>query len=660
MNVASQDSDPHVYLEDGNDPRTIAWTVSQNARTRAALDAVPGRAALVARLDELLRTDVESVPVVRDTRAFSSVRRGDANQASLVVREGGHERTLVDPAVIDAAGLTTIDWWYPSRTGNLVAFGLSQNGDERSTLHIVDVATGARLADTIPDTRYASVAWSADDTEFAYTRYPPGGQYGARVYRHVVGTGVPSDREIFGAGRKPEDMLDVQRSPGGRYLVVTAREGWSRSDVYVADTTVEPLRFEALVEGSVALYNVDVEDEMLYVHTNEDAPRFRAFAVDPASLARATWREIVPQRDATLESLAVSGETLALHYLENARSVLRVRYPDASVVEVPETGGRSVLAMTIDGAAGEAYVQVAGYVEAPEILRIGLNARPPSVASWQRIATPFDATAYRVEQRWYVSKDGTRVPLSIVARRDVAFDGSAPAVLYGYGGFSISLVPAYAASLVPWLDAGGIYVVANLRGGGEFGETWHRDGMRDRKQNTFDDFIAAAEFLGSSGLADPARIAVMGGSNGGLLVSAFATQRPDLARAVVCLVPLTDMLRFDKFLIARLWIAEYGDPGDATDAAILRAYSPYHNVRDGVAYPAMLVATAESDSRVDPMHARKFGARVAEATSSEAPIYVYVEANAGHGIGKPRHKVVAELADRWSFLATQLGVALGA
>ena len=658
MNVAASVSDPHAYLEDGNDPRTIAWTAAQNARTRASLDAVPGREALATRLDALLRTDVESVPVVRGERAFSSVRRGDANQASLVVREGAHERTLVDPAVIDRAGLTTIDWWYPSRTGNLVAFGLSQNGDERSTLHVIDVATGTRLADTIPDTRYASVAWDVDDTEFAYTRYPPGGQYDVRVYLHVLGTDVASDREIFGAGRKPEDMLEVQRSPGGRYLVVTAREGWNRSDVYVADTTVAPLSFETLVEGRAALYNVDVQDEMLYIHTNEDAPRFRVFGLDPSSLARESWREIVPQRDGTLESLAVAGETLALHYLENARSVLRVRNPGGTIVDVAETTGRSVLAMTIDRATGDAYVQVAGYVEAPEILRIGLRARPPSVASWQRTATPFDASAYRVEQRWFDSKDGTRVPLSIVARRDVAFDGSAPAVLYGYGGFSISLVPGYSASLVPWLDAGGVYVVANLRGGGEFGETWHRDGMRERKQNTFDDFIAAAEFLGSSGIADPARIAVMGGSNGGLLVSAFATQRPDLARAVVCLVPLTDMLRFHKFLIARLWIAEYGDPDIASDAAILRAYSPYHNVRDGVAYPAMLVATAESDSRVDPMHARKFGARVAEATSGDAPIYVYVEANAGHGIGKPRHKVVAELADRWSFLATQLGVAL--
>ena len=660
MKHAAQTADPHAYLEDGADPRTIGWTAAQNARTRAALDAVPGRAALVARLDTLLRTDVESVPVVRGARAFSSVRRGEANQASLVVREGGLERILVDPAAIDAAGLTTIDWWYPSRTGNLVAFGLSQNGDERSTLHLVDVATGAQLAETIPDTRYASVAWHADDTEFAYTRYPPGGHYDARVYRHVLGADVASDCEIFGAGRKPEDMLEVQRSPGGRYLVVTAREGWNRSDVYVADSTVAPLRFEALVEGRPSLYNVDVEDDMLYVHTNDGAPRYRAFAVKPSSLARETWREIVLEGDGTLESLAVAGETIALHYLENARSVLRVRYPDGTIVDVPETGGRSVLAMTVDAAADDAYVQVAGYLEAPEILRIGLRARPPSVASWQRIAAPFDAAAYRVEQRWYVSKDGTRVPLSIVARRDVPFDGSAPAVLYGYGGFNISLVPAYSASLVPWLDTGGVYVVANLRGGGEFGESWHRDGMLERKQHTFDDFIAAAEYLGSSGIADPARIAVMGGSNGGLLVSAFATQRPDLARAVVCLVPLTDMLRFHKFLIARLWIAEYGDPDVASDAAILRAYSPYHNVRDGVAYPAMLVATAESDSRVDPMHARKFGARVAEATSSDAPIYVYVEANAGHGIGKPRHKVVAELADRWSFLATHLGVALGA
>jgi len=656
MSVAA--ADPYRYLEDSADPRTVARTTEQNARTRAALDAVPGRATLAARLDALLRTDVVSVPVAGGERTFFTARRGTANQAALYVREGEAVRTLVDPARLDSDGLTAIDWWHASQSGNVVAFGLSRNGDERSTLHVVDAASGSLQAE-------------ANSGHALRERRLEPGRYGVLLHAFSCGRpvrcarlpprlGAPhaNDELVFGIGRKPEDMLQLDRSPDGRWLVVNALDGWSRSDAYVADTTAPVLCFVPLAQGRAGRYDVHVTDRALYVRTDEDAPRFRVFRVDPQAPERAAWIEVVPQAAGTLEALTVAGDTLVLHYLEDVRSVLRVRRPDGEVETIAGLRGRSVLAMTGDAASGDAYVQLASYVEAPEIVRVQLRARPATLQSWDRIATPFDASAYRVEQRWFVSKDGTRVPMSIVARRDVAWDGTAPAVLYGYGGFNISLVPAFAASLVPWLDAGGVYAVANLRGGGEFGEAWHQAGMRERKQNVFDDFVAAAEYLGSSGIADPARLAVMGGSNGGLLVAAFATQRPELARAIVCLVPLTDMLRYHEFLIARLWIAEYGDPDDAADAAVLRAYSPYHNVRDGAAYPAMLVATAESDGRVDPMHARKFGARVQAATSGDARVYVYVEPNAGHGVGKPRHKMVAELADRWCFVATALDVAL--
>ncbi len=653
--------DPFAYLEDATDQRTAAWTLDQNARTRAALDAVPGRERLTVRLDALLQTDVVSVPVVRRGRAFAIVRRGDALQASLCVREGGTERAVVDPVAIDAAGLTAIDWWYPSPSGALVAYGLSRNGDERSTLSVVEVATGVVRGEAIPDTRYASVAWDADETAFFYTRYPAGGTYDVRVFRHVLGTPHEDDAVVFGAGRKREDMLSLDRSPDGRWLVVVVADGWARGDAYVADTHVLPLHFAPLAEGLAAQYDAHAGTGAVYVRTDEGAPRFRVFRVDPRTPSRDAWVEIVPEAAGTLEGIAVAGDALVLHYLEDVRSVVRVRYADGRIETLAGTRGRSAVALTANAAGdgGEAYLQLASYVEAPEIVRVHLRGgTPATLASWDRIATPFDASAYRVEQRWYRSPDGTRVPMSIVAHRDTAFDGTAPTVLYGYGGFNVSLVPAFAPHLVPWLDAGGVYAVANLRGGGEFGEAWHAAGMRAQKQNVFDDFIAAAEFLVTERIADPARLAVMGGSNGGLLVAAFATQRPDLARAVVCLVPLCDMLRFHEFLIARLWISEYGNPDVPSEAAILRAYSPYHNVRVGVAYPAMLIATAESDGRVDPMHARKFGARVQSATASNAPIFVYVEPNAGHGVGKPRHKVVAELADRWCFIATQLGVAL--
>jgi prolyl oligopeptidase len=302
------------------------------------------------------------------------------------------------------------------------------------------------------------------------------------------------------------------------------------------------------------------------------------------------------------------------------------------------------------------YTLAASYFDAPVVRVHHITEITFDRQVWGSIGSPIEAHRYRVEQRWFASKDGTRVPMDVLSRADLPFDGTAPAVLYGYGGFNVSLTPSFSPTVVPWLDAGGVYAIANLRGGGEFGEDWHRNGMGERKQNVFDDYIAAAEYLGRSGIADPRRLAAYGGSNGGLLVSALATQRPDLARAIVCAVPLTDMLRYHLFLIARLWIAEYGDPDIARDAEILRAYSPYHNVRTGVAYPAMLIETAESDTRVDPMHARKFAARVQAATAGDAPIYAYVEADAGHGVGKPRHKVVSELADRWAFIAWQLGV----
>ena len=663
MNSDATTADPHAYLEDAADPRTVAWTQTQNARTRAAFDAMPGRADLVARLETLLSTDVLSVPVVRGGRAFFMARRGRADQPSLYVREraaapvdaDGAERILVDPSRLDAAGLVAIDWWYPSPSGARVAFGLSSNGDERSTLRVIEVATGELLSEAIPDTRYSSLAWYPDESGFYYTRYPAGGDYDVRLHTHTLGDDFPRDPQIFGHGRKREDMLSVALSRNGRYLTVNARDGWSRGDAYVADTTIRPLRFVPIVEGRAAIFDVHPSDDALYVHTNDGAPRYRVFAVDPQALARQAWREIVPEGAGTLESIAVARDALVLHYLESVRSIVRARRADGTF-ETLDFGARSVLAISADEGSAETYLQLASFLEAPSIVAVSLQSRPATRTGWATIPTPFDASAYRVEQRWFASNDGTQIPMYAIARSDVAFDGEAPAVLYGYGGFNVSLVPSFAPNIVPWLDAGGVYVVANLRGGGEFGEDWHRAGMRERKQNVFDDFIAAAEYLASSRIADAARIAIVGGSNGGLLVAALATQRPALVRAVVCLVPLTDMLRFHEFLIARLWISEYGDPGDPSDAVFLRAYSPYHNVRDGERYPAMLVATAESDGRVDPMHARKFGARVMEATASDAPIYVYVEPNAGHGVGKPRHKIVAELADRWGFIGAQLGV----
>ena len=658
MPVASDAQlDPYAYLEHAEDPATVAWTAEQNARTRRALDALPQRLALASRLEALLRIDTLEVPVDRGGRLFYVARRGDAEQAVLYVRDDGRDRALVDPASLDPSGLTALDWWHVSPQGRFVAFGLSSNGDESSTLHVLDVAAGTRLDEAISDTRHCSLAWFADERGFFYTRYPAGGSYDVRLYRHVLGAPWPCDERIFGDGRKPEEFLEVVLSPGGRRLAVVVHDGWSRSDVYVADTHVAPFRFEALIEGRDAYYDVQACDDALFVRSDDGAPRFRMFEVAYDRLARETWHEIVPEAAGTLDGFAPARGALVLHYLDNARSRVRVRRADGRVETLGVFEGSGVTGISSNPSSPDAYVCCASYLCAPAVLRVSLDAQPAAVSEVMRAAAPFDERDYRVVQEWYVSKDGTRVPLTVIARGDLARDGSAPGVLYGYGGFNVSLLPAFTPALLPWLDAGGVYAIANLRGGGEFGDAWHRAGMRERKQNVFDDAIAAIEYLGTSGIADAARIAIVGGSNGGLLAATVAVQRPALLRAVVADVPLTDMLRFHKFLIARLWIAEYGDPDDPGDATFLRAYSPYHNVVDGVPYPAMLITTAESDGRVDPMHARKFGARVVAATSGDGPTFIFVEPSGGHGAGTPRHKVVAELADRWAFIFAQLGVA---
>ena len=642
--------DPFAYLEDASDPATRAWTAEQNARTRRALDALPLRAGLAERFDDLLRVDSIGVPEARGRREFYAARRGSSEQAVLYLREGGNDRILIDPAAEDPRGLPALDWWYPSPLGTYVAFGLSSSGDERSTLHVLEVATGRRLPDAVPDTRYSSIAWRPDERGFFYTRYPPGGNYVARAFEHALGAPWESDPCVFGDGRSAEETLSLAGSSDGRWLVATLSYGWARSEVYVADCAAAELCFAPLVEGVDAFFDVSAGCDVLYVRTDDGAPRFRVFAVDPSRLERAAWREIVAEGPAALAAIAVSRHALALHYLEDVRSALRLRRHDGSLEELPLPWGTTVFGWSAREDDVALYLLSGSYFAPASVHVVRADPSATLVTVWEEVEPGFDPRAYRVEQHWFSSNDGTRVPMDVLSKVDAPRDGTAPAVLYGYGGFNVSLLPAFAPSVVPWLDAGGVYAVANLRGGGEFGEAWHRAGMREQKQNVFDDFIAALDYLGASRIADSGRITIFGASNGGLLVSAVATQRPELVRAVVCSVPLTDMLRYHRFLIARLWIAEYGDPDQPRDAEILRAYSPYHNVREGVPYPAMLIESADSDSRVDPMHTRKFAARVQAATAGDAPIFAYVEPEAGHGVGKPRHKVVAELADRWAFI----------
>ena len=655
--------DPYRWLEQGGDPRTQAWTASQNALTESLLAAVPGRARLRARLDELLSIGALSTPEPVAGRYFYQRRDGRQNQPVLYVREGrdGEDRVLIDPNQLDAQGTTALDWFYPSEDGRLLAYGLSENGSEQSLLHVLEVDSGAPLPDRIPRTRSADLAWLPDGSGFYYTRYPASGEvpdgeehYHRSVFFHRLGADAAGDRLIFRPAEK-EHWPGVGLSPDGRWLVIGVARTFDQTDLYLQDLVAgtPPV---PVAQDLPATFDGEVVRGRLYLRTNLDAPTYRLYLVDPERPAREGWREIVPPRaDAVLDGFRITASTLALSYLERAASRLRLADLEgngAREVALPTIGSLFGLSGEWDG--DEVFYGFTSYTVPPTVYRLELPAGTSEL--WRRVDADLDPSRYEVRQVSYPSRDGTEVTMFVVHPRGLSRDGANPVYLSGYGGFNISMTPAFSRSLLLWLEQGGVVAIPNIRGGGEYGEAWHQGGMLGHKQNSFDDFIAAAEWLIRERYTRPERLAAAGGSNGGLLMGAVLTQRPELFGAVVIQVPLLDMLRYHRFLIARLWIPEYGSAEDAEQFRWLRAYSPYHHVRDGVSYPAVLLATAESDTRVDPMHARKMAARLQAATSSDRPVLLRLEARAGHGAGKPLNKVLDELTDTWTFVFWQLGV----
>jgi prolyl oligopeptidase len=660
--------DPYRWLEDADSPEVRTWVERQNVCTRSVLDRLPDRAKIHARLDTLLQIGSIGTPAPRRGRYFYTRRDGTQEQAVLYVRDGlrGADRALVDPNGLAADGSVALDWWHPSRDGRLLVYGLSQHGDEQSVLYVLDVATGRHLPDVIKRTRACSIAWLPDATGFYYTRYPAPGSvpkgeenYHRHVFLHRLGDDPAQDAAVFGAGRPAEDWPSVALSPDGGWLLVTESQGWAKSEVFFQDRAAGT-PFRPLVENVPALFGVTVRNDRFYVHTNHEAPRYRLYRVDPLKPERAEWQEIIPEGPDVLEGVAAIGDVLAAQYLSKASSHLRLfdrqGHPidDAGRVALPALGSVSGIGGEWDG--DELFFGYQSFAVPQSIYRADLKSKRTEL--WGRVRADVDLGSYEVEQVRYPSKDGTPITMFLARRKGLPRNGKTPTVLSGYGGFNTSLTPAFGASRFLFLERGGLLAIPNLRGGGEYGEAWHEAGMLGRKQNVFDDFLAAAEWLLAEGHTDREHLAILGGSNGGLLVGAALTQRPDLFRAVVCQVPLLDMLRYHKFLIARLWVPEYGSADDAEQFAYLRAYSPYHHVRGGTVYPAVLLATAESDTRVDALHARKMAARLQAATASDRPVLLRLETKAGHGAGKPRGKVLEELTDTWSFLFWQLGITM--
>ncbi|MGA7471291.1 MAG: prolyl oligopeptidase family serine peptidase [Candidatus Sulfotelmatobacter sp.] len=660
--------DNYRWLEDGQSPETQKWVEEEMAYTRGMLDPLPGRDAIHKRLTELLGIGSISQPQIGGKYYFYTRREGMQNQPIVYVREGveGKDRVLLDVNQLAADGTIALDWYQPSENGKYLVYGTSPSGSEISTLHIIETKTGNALPDTIDRTRAASIAWTLDNSGFYYTRYPkkgdvPEGQemYNRHVFYHELGTDPETDPPIFGEGRDPEDWPSVSLDNDGRLLLITVQQGWTKTELFLMDLKkrTPPTR---VTTGKNFIYSGSVYNGRLYIVTNEDAPRYRVFVAEAGDYERDNWKEIIPQTDAVLQGAAVWGGKLFTQYEQNASSQLKIFDLDGTKLHdlmLPALG-------TVFGSDGkwnrdEIFYGFLSFTVPPTVYRYDLKSGTTSL--WAKVDAPsIDPAAYEVNQEWFHSKDGTRVPMFIVNKKGLKKDGHNPTLLTAYGGFNVSLTPSFSRTAYLWMEHGGVYAVANLRGGAEFGEDWHRAGMLDKKQNVFDDMIAAAEHLIAEKYTDTDHLAIQGGSNGGLLMGAMITQRPDLFRAVVCQVPLLDMLRYQNFQIAKLWIPEYGSSDNPEQFKWLYAYSPYHHVKPGTGYPAILFMTADTDTRVDPMHAKKMAAEMqAEAkngASKTRPILLRIESKAGHGAGKPVTKQIEEFTDMYSFLFWQLGV----
>ena len=657
-------ADPYRWLEDGEAPAVREWTDRQNQRTEHYLAGIPERPGIRRRLEQLLAIGSLGVPTPVQGR-YLYLRQEGQNQPVLYVRNGadGADRVALDPNALNPDGTTALDWYYPSEDGRRLAYGLSEDGSERSILHVLDLDTFETLPDRIPDTRAADLAWLPDGSGFYYTRYPAKGtvppgdeQYHRAIYRHLLGDDPAHDLLVFQPELK-EHWPGVSLSPDGRWLLISVSRTFDETDLYLQDLSAGgPL--VAVARDLPALFEGQVVRDRLYIRTNVEAPTCGLYVADAAAPDRATWRTIVaPRPDAVLEGISVTRAHLTLNYLERATSRLVVAGLDGSSPrDIPLPAIGSVYGIGSEPDGSELFYGFSSYGVPPSVYRLDLAGGGQTL--WRQVRADVDPARFEVRQVRCPSRDGTPVTMFVVAPRGITLDGGNPTYLTGYGGFNISMTPAFSRSLLLWLDAGGVLAVPNLRGGGEYGERWHQGGMLATKQNTFDDCIAAAEWLVREGYTSPDRLAVAGGSNGGLLAGALLTQRPELFRAVIIQVPLLDMLRYHHFLLAQLWIPEYGSADDPEQYRWLRAYSPYHHVRDGVPYPAVLLATAERDTRVDPMHARKMAARLQAATSSDRPVLLRLEARAGHGAGKPLTKLVDELTDSWSFVFHELGVKL--
>lgn len=649
-------ADPYRWLEDQQSPETRAWIDAQNAYTRSLLDAWPGRETLRRRLGELMKVDTIGLPLERHGRYFFKKRLANQDQGVLYVRNGldAPDQVLIDPNPMSADGSISVSLGTVSRDGSLIAYSFRHGGEDEVSIQFLNVDDRKELPDRLPKGRYFGMQMTPDKSGFYYSRNEP---IGPRVYYHLMGKDPSGDKQIFGEGYGPDKIITISLSEDGRYLVIHVLHGSAadKTEIYFQDLTAQgPLT--PIVNDIAARFSGEVGGDELFVHTNWKAPNGRIFAVDLQHPERDRWRDVVPEGNAAIQSMALAGGKLLVDYVENASSHVQVFDAEGKrtrELALPTLG--SLAGISARWTSPEVFYGFDSYAVPYTIYRYDV---PTGVQKeWARLNVPIQSEKFDVKQVWYESKDKTRVPMFLLSLKGTKLDGSNPVLLTGYGGFNVSDTPGFSGLAAVWAEQGGVFALANLRGGGEFGEAWHKTGMLDNKQNVFDDFIAAAEWLIQNHYTNPSRLAIMGTSNGGLLVGAALTQRPDLFRAVYCGYPLLDMLRYQKFLVARYWVSEYGSSDDPAQFKYIYAYSPYHHVTPGTKYPAVLFASGDSDTRVAPLHARKMAALLQASTGSDRPVLLRYDTEAGHSAGgMPVTKRIDQTADELSFLFWQLVV----
>ena len=664
-------ADPYRWLEDVDAAETRAWVEAENAVTFAYLATIPARDSIRHRLTELWDYPRFGTPFKKRGQYFFFKNDGLQNQSVLYVQEGlrGTPRVLLDPNLLSADGTIALATLGLSDDAHYLAYATAVSGSDWNEVAVRDVRTARDLPDTIRWVKFSQLSWTHDGAGFFYSRYPePAGgnpllsvNLNQKLYFHRLGTEQSQDRLVFERPDHPDWGVGAGVTDDGRYLILHLWLGTDRRNrvyyVDLRDAAQPDLAAPAipLLDNFDASYSfIDNDGPVFYFLTDQGAPRRRIVAIDIRHPERANWRQVVPESADVIENVRLVHDHFVASYLHDAHSRLLLYTREgqaAGEIALPALG--SVAELSVESARdSELFFAFTSFLQPTTIYRHDFAAARTAV--FQAPALRFDASTYETEQVFYTSKDGTRIPMFLTHRRGLVRDGSNPTYLYGYGGFNISVTPAFSPSALVWLERGGIYAVPNLRGGGEYGEAWHEAGMHEKKQNVFDDFIAAAEYLVRERYTSPAKLAIGGGSNGGLLVGAAMTQRPDLFGAAVPAVGVMDMLRFHKFTIGWAWVTEYGSADSAGQFPYLYRYSPLHNLKPGTSYPATLITTADHDDRVVPGHSFKFAAALQAVQSGPAPVLIRIETKAGHGAGKPTTKLIEEAADRWAFLVQTL------